>query len=343
LPQQQAVHKGQQEAAKSLHASISEPKANTQEPGPKPSATGSATPAPVQQDKQPAQAAPQSAPHTDSKQVNPNLYKEWAQVNPPFNTGGIVKGHYVQRQLGNCCLAHAMASYFQGPVFKSREDFLSYRNVSYDAVMDPVIYDLSPAQVATMKAEELSDVTPVKHLLERFQADPSKLNHIKSNAPWTECHLRAGDFESKNKAGDDKKISAEQKAKLRADHSKMTDLQVDKAFEYLASQSDSKRFIVRSGDQSGHFQTLVYEPEKNPAKPWTILNSSKTGSQDGNQDPDIFNLPRVASGASPSALLGTSGIRGLVLGIWTQSHNPQTNIGNGGYQELLGAWQPLVD
>jgi hypothetical protein len=74
---------------------------------------------------------------TDSIEQNPQLYAQ----DPPFGTGGVVKGHYVQRQFGDCCFAHAMAAYFGKPVFQSEGDFLTFRNQSYDMVFGPIIFD----------------------------------------------------------------------------------------------------------------------------------------------------------------------------------------------------------
>lgn len=232
--------------------------------------------------------------------------------NPPFGVGGIVDGHYVQRQFGNCCLSHAIASYFGRPVFADREAYLSFRNHSYDELYGPFMLPDLDAK----KREELSDVEPVHHVLTRLQNDPQLSRTDDHRAPWRSALVRAKD---PGLAADGRPIPLD-KPKTRE--------QIDAVFAHLATHSRTGRFLVRTGSGgSGHFQTLVYEPQRKADTPWTLLNSTrdlKTG------------LPTVQSGASPSDLLGAHDVRGVTLGIWTQTESEEATIDNG----LLGVWAP---
>jgi hypothetical protein len=203
-----------------------------------------------------------------------------------------------------------LASYFEKPVFDTRDEFLTYRNQGYDDFYGAL--EFMPEEILIEnKGKELSEVEPVIKVLNRLQNDGAK-NLSVNPAPWTESVFRAPELPASmplDKVGMKKRIDAN--------------------FAYLAEQSDSKRFIVRSGGRSGHFQTLVYEPEKNAQAPWTLLNSSSNF-------PENTLIPQVISGASPAELLGAHTDRGLVLGIWTQSRNPAANVG---YENLMN-WTP---
>jgi hypothetical protein len=291
---------------------------------PTPASVSTPAPAPTAASAQP-QAAPgvtaatsaQAKPkpprplptHTDSPTENPSLYA----TRPPFGTGGIVKGHYVQRQFGECCLAHALSSYFAQPVFGSREEFLAYRNVSYDRVLAPGGIEnqgvATQREHAAIKLDELSEVAPTLDLLNRLQTDPAKSQLSLSEAPWVYSEFRWPD------------PGKDQSGKYRPLDSAKAKTQLDALFNFLAEKSHSQRFIVRTGGGGGHFLTLVHDrdPAKSPDQVWTLLNSS--------YESDNFRLPRVQSGSSPAELLGAHTTRGLVLSSWTQSDDPSANLG----------------
>ena len=256
-------------------------------------------------------AAASPVAHTDSPRSNPALYAE----DPPFGTGGIVKGHYVQRQYGECCFAHALSAYCRQPVFESRDEFLEYRNPAYEALYRGI---LTEEGLEENKRTELTEVEAVGSILSRMQADPAKAHLRLSDAPWTTAILRGKD------PGRDA-----QKRPLPIDAAG-NKAKIDRVFAYYAQHSDSKRFIVRSGETQGHYQAMVYDPAKNPDAPWTLLNSTVDIVSGNNR------LPKVKSGKSPSELLENYDTRLPVLGIWTQSNNPAANIG----QVQLDSWVP---
>jgi hypothetical protein len=158
---------------------------------------------------------------------------------------------------------------------------LDFRNASYSDWFD--------------KDEELSEVVPAIDVARRLQTQLQGEGRAVNPAPWV-----ASVLEVKTPPGP-----------ITPQFNQQTQAQIDSGLEYFAKQSDSKRFIVRNGDTSGHFQTLVYEPGKNPAGPWTLLNSSKASAED--------RLPNVQSGHSPAELLGALGVRNAKLFIWTQT------------------------
>jgi hypothetical protein len=247
--------------------------------------------------------------HTDSLQQNPQLYA----TDPEFGVGGLVNGHYVQRQFGNCCFAHALASYFGKPVFQSEADFLKFRNESYDRVAKGIVPDEGKDGLNEMKSRQLSEIFGVQDVLERLQADPTLSG---CPAPWTQATFRL--------SADPKKASDS----LKGEHRAQVAAQIDAAFTHLASVSESKRFLVRSGGESGHFQTLVHDAQKNPGAPWTLLNSSKNPNANS-------PLPDVRSGSSPAELLNALGVRNLTLAIWTQSTDGSANVA----ESFLDQWQ----
>jgi len=251
---------------------------------------------------------------TDSIEQNPQLYEQ----DPPFGTGGVVNGHYVQRQFGDCCFAHAMAAYFGKPVFQSEGDFLTFRNQSYDKVFGPIFFD-DAQSLEAMKGSRLSETNAVLDVVMRLSEDERMRDAGASKAPWSKAVF--GLSSSPGKAA----------SYLAVENRPQAAAMIDGVFEHLATVSQSKRFIVRCGGPQGHYQTLVFDPKKNPGAPWTLLNSSK--------DPDITaRLPTVKSGASPAVLLNALGTRELTLGIWTQSTDASASVEYG----FLDEWQPPV-
>jgi hypothetical protein len=194
---------------------------------------------------------------------------------------------------------------------------LEYRNPSYDALYRGI---LTEEGLEENKRTELTEVEAVGSVLSRMQADPVKAHLRLSDAPWTTAILRGKD------PGRDA-----QRRPLPIDAAGNKE-KIDRAFAYYAQHSDSKRFIVRSGESGGHYQAMVYDPAKNPDAPWTLLNSTAEVVS-GNR-----RLPTVRSGKSPSELLDMHSNRLPVLGIWTQSNNPAANIG----QVQLDSWVPAA-
>lgn len=227
---------------------------------------------------------------TDSPEENPRLYDREA----PFATGGIVNGYYVERQYEGYCFAHASAAYFGKNIFPTTEDYFKRRNDIYNANY-PAATKSDEGYGDTLLAQEAETqmAIPLLNQLSKEQSQPNT-----TPVPWVGAILHTP---RRRKVPPNPEQAQEDKEKISKD--------IDAAVERILKISASNRFIVRTGGKSGHYQTLVFNPEEDIEKRWTIINSSSLGGR----------LPQVISGRTPTDVLGER-TREETIGIFTQSH-----------------------
>ena len=157
-------------------------------------------------------------------------------------------GQYVEQQTHNqSCFKHALAAYYNRPVFPSFENFLEYRNKVY------------PTLGAFIEQDDFNSegtaIVAVQAILETMRQDP-QLDHsgIDTQAPWSINFT----------------LDVKRHGKPRRDEQDAQELDVH--IQAFAQESASNRFIVNTGSgASGHFWFLSRDPA---TEQWTMANST---------------------------------------------------------------------
>jgi len=172
---------------------------------------------------------------------------------------------FVEPQVGQLCLKHAIAAYCNQPVFEGRDDFLEYRNAIYDT--------MGPYALPDSYTHEDSDVEAVSHMLNAMCADERYQEYFHdSDKKWV---IHEISIEKSGKAVD--AVNDEK--------------QLNDAIERFAQNSDGQRFIIRTGSRygSGHFSLL----NKNTDGTWTFTNSVGSSVTHGTSPAQLIGYERA--------------------------------------------------
>ncbi|MFM8509198.1 MAG: hypothetical protein ACKOCU_02585, partial [Betaproteobacteria bacterium] len=209
-------------------------------------APGAATAVQATVEVPPVQAAPVQAVPVQAVPVQAASVEAAPVEAAPVQAAAV--GQYVEQQTHNqSCFKHALAAYYNRPVFASFESFLEYRNQVY------------PTLVAFIEQDDFNSqgtaIVAVRAILETMRQDPH-LDHsgIDTQAPWSINFT----------------LDVKRQGKPRRDEQDAQELDVH--IHAFAQESASNRFIVNTGSgASGHFWFISRDPA---TEQWTMANST---------------------------------------------------------------------